>query len=424
MKSIIVTKYGSVFRTRANLTGASQTGEQGETEGVIRHLLERYSSTHQVVYFGQYRGNPLPGLVVVESDLSRVRESGEWSSEDEQKAGFESDRQTIMDACGDGGDGGDGGEIVGMICVDGYAPTFSHVYNPNGATVQCAAINYCAPQLALLESLKIPRICINNDPRCVPRDQEMSYGWEYTRPVACLGQWDHEFSSKIIGRQRYRCKTVHARAESWAYLEQDWSSPHSARTEVNVIAHAHLEDGMRCGSRDAWQRVLSDAPEGTRVYGRGWEAFAQPNQESYDEGRVKFVGPCRPSEVAGLLDTTLCCPVVSHTPGFYTGKPWVLMSRGVVPLLFGADHSHTYDPKGILIACDPGVEDRMWRVYNPGDFKDSVERLLAYPKLYENTRERWQKILEPDFRLLDEICDRLFDNTFVQDERYGGYWRL
>lgn len=414
MKSIIVTKYGSVFRPRSNLVGASKTGEQGETEGVIRHLLDRRDC--QVVYFGQYRGDPFPGLIVVESDLSRVKEvDGDplLLSDDAQKAGFDNDMENVLQVCKT--------QPAAMICVDGYAPTFSHVYNPTGATVQCAAINYCAPQLALLESLKIPRICISNDPRCVPRDQEMSFGWEWTRPQACLGQWDHRLPSRVIGGKRYDCRWVHARAESWAYLEQSDGLPHADRADVNVIAHAHLEDGMRCGSQKAWRQVLTDAPEGTRVWGKGWEAFAQPNQDSFDGGNVQFMGPCRPGDVSALLDATLCCPVVSHTPEFYTGKPWVLAARGVVPLLFGdGEHSHTYDPKGLLM----DVQHNPCRIVKPGDFKHRCELYESRPDLWQSDMNWWRDRLRPDFSLLDEVIDRLLDGTFVEDERFGGYRRL
>lgn len=402
MKTIIVTKYGSVFRTRADLKGASASGEQGETEGIIRHLAARGDC--QVVYFGQYRGEKLCHEVV-NSDLSPMKEVGVdplLVTGEMQEAGWDADERAVRDVAG--------GEVVGMICVNGYAPTFSHVDNPRGATVQCAALNYCAPVLALLERLKIPRICVNNDPRTYPRDQEMSYWWEWARPRALLDQCDNA-QRQVVGGRPYRRVSVHARVESWAHLPEghatwDVRTGHGPK----VVAHAHIQTGIRNGCVETWRTVLNGAPPCTNVYGAGWEHFPDRPQG------VMFMEQLKPAEVPEVMRTQLCMPVVSHTEGFYTGKPYLLVSQGCVPLLAGVG-SRMYDPKGLLRPCDSP-----YRVRQTGDYARIYDELRYDRGLWEQMIHEWREACAPDWSALDRLVDRLLDGTFVEGEDHGGYF--
>lgn len=411
-KTIIVSKYGSVFRTRADMRGATGVGEQGETEGILRHLLDRGDC--DVLYFGAYQGEVLPGLRVVLSDRSPMKEVGTdplCVTKEMQVEGWLNDRENVSAELD--------GEPVGLVCVNGYSPTFSHVHNPREATVQCAALNYAAPVLALCESFKLPRLCVNNDPRTYPRDQEMSYGWEWARPRALLDQWVNE-TRQVVGGRAYRRVSVHARVESWAYLPEGglpWSQRN--KDHVEVIAHAHIQDGIRNGSVDAWDRVFDDAPP-TRVYSRGWEHY--PGYDSTPN--VTFCGPVK--DPIEIMDRSLCCPVVSHSPGFYTGKPYLLASRGCVPLLFGGTrtqtqpHSHTYDPEEFLLELDSSL-----RIECTGEFRAAFEEFTSDKTRYANMIDLFKLKLKPDYSRLDRLVDELLAGTWQEDpERWGGYFAV
>lgn len=412
MKTIVVNKYGSVFRTQEYARRMSKTGEGGETEGLLRHLVAR-GDCH-VVYFGQHDGT-IEGVDFIKSDLSRIRELGgdplAIGAED-QELGFAADYAKLRHR-----------EVVALLTVDGYSPTFSHVNNPHFATVQTASLCYAAPTLALLRKLEVPRISINNDPRCHPKDQEMSYPDLYSdwvRPRACLGQCNSD-DTRVVGKRKYRRVVRHARAESWAYRERREPAPWDARLRdhTNVIAHSHLNVGCKSGDPYAWNRVFKDAGSLTHeyvVYGDGWDAKHHTLGEFEF---VKFPGPCKQEDVWRLLQTALCNPVVSHTPGFYTGKPWVLVEAGVVPLLFGdGSHSHTYDPYQVLLPLTDGG-----RIVKPGDL-DAHRRLFASDKAcYEDVLAGWQERLQPDWSTLDCLVDSLLAGDFREDIRWGGYFR-
>jgi hypothetical protein len=286
-----------------------------------------------------------------------------------------------------------------MVSTAGYSPTFSWIGNPKASQLQAVAIRYQAPMLNALERFKLPRIVINNDPRTYPKDQEMSYGWKYARPQALLDQCD-DVSMRVVGGKTYRRVCLHARSESWAY-----HIPTENTDEVlcTAVHHAHIKDGCKTGSSQAWDAIL----KGTTfpVYGKGWEKY-----EGYDPQRMP--GCITPAEVREKLRISTCAPVVSNTPGFYTGKPYVLMSCGCIPILFGSRHSHTYDPKQLFLPFDSP-----WRVKRYGDMQKILERVHCER---EELRAHWREVLQPDWKVLDEVVDKLLAGKFVDGE-YGGY---
>ena len=373
MKSILVTKYGSVFRTTSK--GASSSGEGGETLGILKHLVSR--GDVEVVYFGAFDGD-MP-CEAVRSHHENVREYGTdpvLCPPEAQEADFALDVAALGDR-----------DWVGCICVDGYAPTFSHIRNPNDAIIQCASINYTGPVLNVLEKLKLKRICINNDPRCFPKDQEMSHGWTYALPRAILGQCDNA-SLRTVGGKKYRRVSIHARAESWCEFQPVPHVPYEDRTERNVLAHSHVGHGIGTGDFNNWHSLLGST---CNVYGDGWHHYPW-------ETAATFHGKIPQSKVPEVLLKTRVCPVVSHTPGFYTGKPYVLVHHGVVPVLH-----RSYDEKGLF-----GVEP-----YStvPWDItRNEYESMLAH----------WRTVTQPRWEMLDRVVDELLNGTF-EDFKYGGY---
>ncbi len=385
MKTILIAKGGSVYRTRAAQHG-NATGEQGETEGVIRHLLER--NDINLVYFGAYRGEVPDGLTVIAPDIDRM--NNQWALGSDQEDGFRNDNTTLahLNPCA-------------FIQTAGYSPTFSMINNPNGATVQSAAIRYTAPMHNALNHFKIPRIVINNDPRTYPRDQEMSKGWPHSKPAALLDQCDKNWN-KIVGGTHYRCRSVHARCESWAYHEPSLVE-NSDMFPAIVLAHAHFKTGIKNGDQDAWDEVFP-LPDGTQVYGEGWEHYHK--YSSYI-----MPGKCKPENALVYLSNRTCCPVVSHTPGFYTGKPWVLMSRGCIPVLH-----HSYDPKYILLGKDSPM-----RIRKSGDFLSIANGLHRCKSEADSWREFWKIRLQPNWTLLDRLVDTIVEEKPISFETFGGY---
>lgn len=378
--TLLIAKGGSVFRTR-DCTIAS--GEQGETEGVIRHLAQR--NDIELVYFGAYRGDPL--CEVIQPCMEDLDES---TLAKHQKRNFEVDINALKDR-----------KIIGFVQTAGYSPTFSMVDNPRNATVQAAAIRYTAPMHNVLNHFKIPRIVINNDPRTYPRDQEMSYGWDYSRPAALLDQCDKRWS-RVVGGKHYSINSVHARAESWAY---QLTRENQGLDPCVCIAHNHFTYGIknkRPDYGDAWRDVLrGELPPNFFVYGNGWE----------DWDNVPWEGCVKPNEALDLFNMHVCGPVVSHTPNFYTGKPYVMMSQGCIPLLH-----KSYDPKCLFLR-----EDSILRIREPGDLAKLSKKLWESESFRTDARILWETVLKPDWTLLDRLVDDLVAGKPIDQEVYGGY---
>jgi hypothetical protein len=391
MSRVIVSKVGGVFYSRGG--PSNPVGENGETEGVMRHLL---SSGHEVVYFGQWRGPKIDGVDLVEPDIEGLTEK---SSAQLQLQLAAKDADVMSQK----------GPFTCLVNVAGYAPTFSLIDNPNGAKVQAAAVRYAGPVYQLLHNLGLKRVVVNNDPRTYPREQEMSLVWEEVRPVALLDQCEHDWT-RVVGGTKYDVRSVHARCESWGFLPQRENLRERAAV---CVAHAHIKDGLRSAPIEAWERLLcGKLPEDFAVYGAGWEHF---------DKREMFRGPISPEAVFNVLRTACCCPVVSHTPGFWTGKPWVCLSQGCVPLLYDGDPG-CWDPQAEY------VPRRHWsRIHNSADLVRAAEKL--YGSVDEHTAALFElsDLYEPDFSRLTDLVRDLDGGMDVDSgvwwQKYGGYRR-
>ena len=296
---ILITKYGMKFYSRDKLT--NKGGEQGETEGLLRHLVE---CGHDVTYFGRWEGE-VPGVRFVAATLGDLDHE---SSAAQQQACWDADLKLLA------------GNYDAAIQVNGLAPTFSWIDNPRGARLQAFAVRYCGPWLNALQRLHLPRLCINNDPRSYPRDQEMSYGWEWCRPAALLDQCDARVKQVVGGKEYLRVSTYGA-CESFGYLPV---RENRREKDIVIVAHSHFNDSL--GTKGDWSlldELFAKFPD-LLVYGAGWESWA----EKYP-GR--FPGAVSPAKVLDLVNEAKCSYVVDHHPGFKTGKPYVLTSQGCVP---------------------------------------------------------------------------------------------
>lgn len=454
MKTIVVSKTGMSFCARSEAGLNAIGGEQGETEGLMRHLVAR--GDVRVVYFGPSRGlirldagRPVaqhkamthddPGWGVCHwactphvsgldesSDQGAVQEGWDWD---------ESELYPVLHGA------------VACINVCGPPATFSYPGNPKGSTVQLQGMKYTAPILRMLEQLRLPRVCVNNDPRTYPRDQEMSHGWRYARPQALLDQCENKVDM-VVGGTPYLRHSYYSGAESWAYLPKRAEMTEEQKTRFEsrqrrreksegelgsekrmleglvglpdgstpgvVVAHAHIADGCRQRKRStSWWNVLGDSstwPEWLRIYGQGWEAFAQ--------GVDAIRGPVTTAVVQELFRTSRCTPCVAAAPGFYTGKPYVAMSQGCVPVLYGdGNDPYTWDPRGELAPLDAS----MARCVKPGGWFKLCE-WMQDDAIWRGLQEQWRHSLQPRWRVLDEVVDRLLDGTF-RDQMYGGYRR-
>jgi hypothetical protein len=371
MSTLLVNKQGQVFRTRS-FGKANKVGEQGETEGLIRHLIEKWPG--KVVYFGQCRGE-LPCDVI---DSCTPNDLNEWSTAAYQEECFAADVDVLKKY----------EPIAGMIQVAGYAPTFSHIDNPNGATVQAAAVRYSAPALNVMQKFALPRIIVNNDPRTYPRDQEMSMGWPHCRPVALLDQRDMKRPQVVGGKSYARCSR-YASCESWGFLQRTAS----AKTVRSVcVAHAHFSDGIRNGDPNIWREIFtSGVPEDFKIYGKGWG--------SWDN----WAGVLNADDVQEVLSSAVCCPVVSHTPGFYTGKPYVIEASSCIPL------PHRDYPFKCKVPEDLVLRDF---VKQANDLWDNFE-------LRVQSMEWWRKACVPEWSVLDELLEKLWEGKPI--DNFGGY---
>jgi hypothetical protein len=338
MATIVVSKYGMKFYTRDCTKNA--IGEQGETEGVLRHLVD---AGHRVLYFGKHDGE-LEGVTFLEPHLTDL---DDMSTAAHQEALWKLDTEMVGDHKPDL-----------ALQINGMAPTFSWIDNPRGARLQSFAVRMCGPWLNVLQSLKLNRMCINNDPRSYPRDQEMSYGWDYVRPSVLLDQCSAQ-KKMTVGGKDYLRVSHYAKAESFGWLPH---RPNQKKRDVVIVAHSHFDDGL--GSAATWpdlERLLVETD--CTVYGKGWDGTEWQRRHP-----DKFLGPVKPLEVLDIVNEAKASYVCDHTPGFKTGKPYVLTSQGCVPC---------WSYNGVKHAIE--------------SYKEDIE--LAY------------ELYSPDYSVLDEAID-------------------
>ncbi len=398
---VVVSKVGGVFYTRALASKNSKVGEQGETEGIIKHLLER--NDIQVVYFGQWRGDIPNKMIYVEAFIDGL---DELSTAAYQKECWAKDVKNLEIY-----------EPKFALQVAGYASCNCSIDNPVGAAIQAAGIRYCGPLLNILQALKLPRLMVNNDPRSYPRESEMVWGWDYCRPRALLSQRTRNWTRRMR-RLTFECREVYAGAENWC--EHIQLSQHKT-VPCTIVAHAHIKDGCRFAKRNqSWEVVLSPQEdvkalkhEGMRVYGKGWQHFS-----GYDPELMP--GAIRPNEVMVELAKAKVCPAVAAGDNFYTGKLRTCLAQGCLPLFYGKGEPFTFDPLQKYIPFDSEA-----RITRPGDLR----RLVEFFDRDEMARQDLVNMLwdasAPDWTLFDKCINDALDGRDMKSEEwyqeYGGY---
>jgi hypothetical protein len=401
--AVIVHKSGGPLYAREYAKASSPSGEQGETEGLLRYLSSH--TEFRTIYFGQAYGQ-LPCDYVAPC-LDGLHD---LSSAEQQEENWQVDVDSMLAVLGSS-------EPVVMLNVAGYSSTWGWIGNPNGAQLQACGIRHNGPGLNIIEQFKLPRVVINNDPRTYPKEQEMSYGWDHIKPVALLDQCNAEVS-QIVGGKKYLRRSVWARPESWAYHLR---RKNTEKVPCVCIAHAHIADGCKGRGRDiSWQRILGDCtgyctnlPEDMKVYGSGWEYFS-----GYDPELMP--GKIKPSEVMLFLNRSISCPCVAVAPEFYTGKVYVCEAQGCIPLLYGdgAD-PYTWDPYERFLPLGSA-----WRINKPGDLKRIVRMLCENESLRVEMREWFADRCKPDYQVLDRLLGDVLSKQprdGVWWQRYGGY---
>jgi hypothetical protein len=408
--SIVFSKIGGVFYLQNAISTATPVGEMGETEGVLRWLIDHWPGT--VYYFGPHKGTMPQGVQVLPWD---ARGLNEWSS------GADICEQIVNPAL----------EVLKhdppmcFLCVAGYAVTMAWPDNPRGVMVQAASVRYTAPQLKLMHELKVPRLVINNDPRTYPREQEMIEMWPEAMPKALLSQRTRDWIRKV-SRTPIDCREVYAAPENWCYRPtQDLNLERTLR--CCVIAHAHIRDGVGKVARDdVWKRIFSPSRESRahaeagelEIYGKGWEKWT-----GYEAMKPAIKGVISPHEVDLKLASSICGPIVSIENGFYTGKIRTYLNQGCLPLLWGRGDDHTYDDQYRYVSQD----DANLRLNAAGELWD---RVRYWEKNEEERKQRIEQLLkltQPDFMKLKQMLDRLHDGEDVNSEEwwqdFGGYRR-
>jgi hypothetical protein len=170
-----------------------------------------------------------------------------------------------------------------------------------------------------------------------------------------------------VGGKKYNRVSYYAYAESFGWLPH---RPNQKKRDVVIVAHSHFDDGL--GSAATWPDLewLLYSTDCV-VYGKGWE-----NTEWAQRYPDKFLGPVKPLEVLDIVNEAKVSYVCDHTPGFKTGKPYVLTSQGCVPCWNKEQIKHAID-----------------------NYEASIQ--LAY------------ELFQPRFDVLDE--------ALVNPERFGGY---
>lgn len=372
---ILVNKYGMTFYTRD--AAQNPGGEQGETEGIIRHLI---AQGHDVVYYGPTRGDmPCKTIAPMTRGLDTDCAIGEQEAQWEEFDKPELERHGPFDV---------------LINVNGMPPTWSIVDNPNFARVQTFSIGRCAPVLYFLKHFKVPRIVVNNDPRAYTRDSEMSSIIPECRPAALLDQCSGEHTS-VIGGKRWKRVSHYAHAESWGYLGDPL--PFGTKQDlIGVISHAHVTTGIKKSSFEPWHALLGKSQ--IPVWGKGWE----------DQGFIHR-GILRANEVIEKFSSFAASPVVSHTPNFYTGKPFVILNAGCVPAIYGRGEAGTWDPHERYLPLD------------------SVLRVQTYSDLQsfalnacEGVLQEMREVFKPNFSVLDQCVEAFEKNS--KENGFGGYY--
>jgi len=392
---ILVSKIG------ASLTGSdvgyTEFGEQGVTEGVIRHLM---AQGHHVVFYGILRGS-LP-CKVVNADVSGLTTT---SDPEEQLRRGASDTVRVREALG-----ADRPDVY--IQSTGMGGTVSMLSNPRGIKCLHSAVRYTSPILMMTKNLAAPRVLINTDFRNYPKEQEMSTMWpDELLPCALLDQCFHGLEVRpTIGFKKYVRRSAYSGCEGWGYVPEGHRSLFDApRTRCAVMSHAHIATGYKDHWRDAaWRDVLDGFS--CAVIGEGWEHY------SGKEDKI-FLGSYSPRDLEIAMRCYASSPLIAPRPGFITSKGHIFSQHGCVPIYYGdGEQPYTQDPEARIVPLDH------WsRVSKPGDLAKVAARVACE---YTEAISESRALHTPNWSKLDELLEdlpKLGSETWW--ERYGGYRR-
>jgi len=401
--TILISKAGGTLWTREMAHRMSADGEQGCTEGVVRHLCER--DDVNVVYYGKAYGD-LPCQVIdpCMEPLARYNNDPLLIPAEAQYEAWAIDNEQLEKLQ----------PIIGYITTGGYASGNCRIDNPQARVIQCCALRYQAHMIQALEHFELPRFVINSDLRTYPKNQEMIQRSHFIQPRALLDQTKWSTFQSIYDVKMSR-RSVYARCETWN--AHDPRPDNTRELSCVSISNAHIKTGMRSAGRaDAWSNIFGgyDLPPDLKIYGNGWEHW-----DWYDPELC--VGEVKPSDVLDILHTSRSAPVIAQAYGYYTSKPYICHSVGCVPLLYGSGQPFTWDPLGELLPLDDP-----WRINEPGDLRVRCD-WLSDDNIMDEQLERWAPLCRADWRVLDSLIDDLLAGGDPTSEEwymtYGGYRR-
>ena len=346
----------------------------------------------EAMYFGRTVSPELCPVPCIEPDLSEV---GEFCSLAEMKERLEPCWDKIREFAPDV-----------IVNYQGAPPTWSNPDNPRFSSVQAMAVRYCLPALYTMHMLEIPRVVVMTDPKCYPRDGEMSTCWPLTRPVAVLSQEDTIFKRTIIGKD-WNVHAAYAGCEYWLTWNWEPLTPFLERDPLLLMGHSHFKTSRIPGGReDIYARWFDNVK--CDIIGTGWEGWEQWL------GTVPTL-----NDVRELLRHYHGGPFLPQKPGFNSTKPRIYAMSGACPMPYGTGLADlTYDRDARILPLDHPCRIRegetlgeAWSRLSLRELNDGLALTL------ENTR--------PDFtKLLSCVNDIKSGRDTLTEEwarTYGGY---
>jgi hypothetical protein len=423
-QTLLVAKTGSVLYMADALEKQGPMTEQGATAGLVTYLARARdddgSPKYRVLYLGKLKGTLPEGAVHLDPDLKNV---GEWTTVAES-------RKIVQDLV----DQARPYEPTAFVNVSGSSPSWYTLDNPRGSSVMVCAQRYVAPALGTAAALKLPRVVLNADVRCYPREGEMNFDPAVV-PVALFSQVTREWERTVMG-ERWRAREVACGMENWHTVGReppDLSPTRPLPLASLTLSHCHVGSGfgkfarrIAEGRERAWRRTFLEPrdvrPEllrlGAAVYGEGWE-----HSSCYDAALMK--GEARPADVMGLVSQSCSGPVVTPwgDDPYVTSKVRYLCWGGCVPLMFGRGEwePHMGDGVGKYVALD----DEKLRYRDSEEFLHLTREYARDDRLREHTAASLEAATSPQFGAL-ERCLEALSRGFRADtdewlEEYGGY---
>lgn len=345
---------------------ASPVAGNQDALGILRYLTD---AGHDVAIYGQAQGFEDTGHTVFNIDTSGLNDHYAFHD-------FKLFRERFAPA------------IEGLgnwkpdLCLNivGACPTVSIDDNPWQVTCQMWAKRTVAPCLVACEELKLPRVCVVNDPRNYAKDHEMHY-MPWCRPCAILSQGVEVIPRMLRGKKQF-VHVADASAENWWSYGMPLTNPfdRELKFETVVVAHTHMEDSRIARHRDTvWDQVISSY-EGERLtlVGKGWE---KTKHRDLHGGLVKH------DEVQHILRHAMQGPMIPIASRFNTGKLREYVVAGCLPRPV-ISASYTYDAREKYVPLDSPLRVKAGEPWN----------VLNNPQWVRDL----QQATTPDFSLLEK----------------------